>query len=373
MPSACLVADFRHLEGGIPPRGQDHLSRVHIAIVRCAAARAIPTSYSKTCDTFRAADASAVGTGLGTPSLIDMDTHCLPSGSFVRQHMPEARPARVEYGFSHPRLSNLGSVHVAYCDQTILVGNPSGLFVEVVPPRVCDLGVYRFRTPHVSGPLGLREPRFVKPVVLDCGDDSSVAAGGKRLKSEVNPDFAVAGGQVVLNLALEGDVPAATGILNEGARLVLSLDVATSPKAEPALEIGSSVPVDFHGARDKRNPSKGSPLAKARSEARAFAMLVARLSKPLTNSGNSIGVKPEFRGATSSQPNEVKAGESSGGQTRPVAPLSLALSCRAEIPNLITGNRVAVEKPSDRAIFDPKLECDDAQVEPFTLTKTQEQ
>src|SRR5215510_7208378 len=81
--------------------------------MRSATVRTSPVPHSKAYDTFRASDASAVGTGLGSPFLADdFESNSVPQG-FIAELLPEHRPAGVEHGFCHPRLRQSGRVHVA--------------------------------------------------------------------------------------------------------------------------------------------------------------------------------------------------------------------------------------------------------------------
>ena len=63
--------DFLSRRATFRPSKQQVPSRVDIPIVRGPAVRAMPMPHSKTCDTFRAADASAIGTGPGRKSFVD--------------------------------------------------------------------------------------------------------------------------------------------------------------------------------------------------------------------------------------------------------------------------------------------------------------
>lgn len=130
--------DFRTLEDDTSPRRQDVARGVHVTIVTDAAL-ANPTSHSQTLQPFRAADYTAIGTGLGTPSLADFDKRSAPNGRFVPEHVFERCPAGVEDGLCHPRFHQLGRAHIANGDQAVLAHERSRNLVEVVAPSVCHL------------------------------------------------------------------------------------------------------------------------------------------------------------------------------------------------------------------------------------------
>ena len=265
-----------------------------------------PASYCETCDTFRAADASAIGTGLRSVSLVNLDTYGLPSGSLVPQHVAERRPAGIEHGFSHPRLGKLGGIHVADSDQVVFTSQSCAGDVELVLPGVCDLGVDRPDAELVAGSLSLGELCFVLPVMAKRRDLGSVAARGERFEPEIYADLTEPGREGVLNLALECDVPASAGILNEGAGLECAVDVPRLPEPEAALEVDGGIAINLYGARDERNPSERPFCAEAGPEARTAAMRIARSDELPADRLNSIGMQTEFSGASGAEFNQVE-------------------------------------------------------------------
>src|SRR5262249_5312043 len=102
--------------------------------MRSATVRTSPVPHSKACDTFRASDASAVGTGLGSPlQPADYDGMPVPQG-FITELLPEHRPAGVEHGFCNPRLRQSGRVHVADNHTAMLAHEPRRFLMQKMLP-----------------------------------------------------------------------------------------------------------------------------------------------------------------------------------------------------------------------------------------------
>jgi hypothetical protein len=179
------------------------------------------------------------------------------------------------------------------------------LLAKVVAPGVSDLGVDRAHAAGVVGAARLGERRLVSAVVLERWHDPAVAAGGESLQAEIDADLAGTRRSIGRNLALQGDIPAATRILHEAAGLDLAADVARRPQLVPALEVGDVGAVYLHGAEDKGHPSQallsGAPARAAAEEATAGGELPA-------DGLHAIGVQAEL-------------GAAPRARMRPVAPL----------------------------------------------------
>ena len=200
-----------------------------------AALTAHPVPHSQTCDTFRAASCVARRTGRGSPSLVGFDIPSPVPAGLVAELVAEHRPSRVEHGFCHPRLGELGRVHIADDDQCVLASDPCRPLVEMVAPGVGDLGMDCPHTRLIVCAARLGERSLISSVVAKGRDFGSIAALGQLLETEVDTDLAGAGGQLVGNRALEGDVPAPACVLHEATSLELTGDLARFPEVELAL------------------------------------------------------------------------------------------------------------------------------------------
>lgn len=120
--------------------------------------------HSQTRDTFRAADASAIRTGLGSQSLADnFECNAVPKG-LVAELLPEHRPAGIKHGFSHPRFRQSGRVHVANDYTAMLTHDPRRMFVQEMLPAILNLRVQHRCAPLLASLLRQRQGRFVAPV-----------------------------------------------------------------------------------------------------------------------------------------------------------------------------------------------------------------
>lgn len=323
------------------------------------ALRTFPAPHSETCDTFRAAEASALRTGSGSVSLVNLDIHGLPSGKFIPQHMPEHRPAGVGNGFCHPCLFELGGVHIADSDQTVFSRQFGTGDVKMMTASIGDLGMDSLGAPTVAGPLSDSELLFVLPVVAKSGDFLPVAACGERLEAEVDTNLAIACDEVIFDLALEGDIPPPASVLDEGAGLERPIDLARLPETEPALEINDGITINLECARDERNPAKRTFGAKAGSKTWAAAVDIARSNELTANRLRRVGVQSEFGSASRCQLDQIKCSRPASSHSSFTAPLSLSLGSDAKIPNLIAGDREFFELPARRSVFDAEFSRED--------------
>ena len=314
--------------------------------------------YSETCDTFRAADCTAAGTGSGSVSFVGLDVAgSVPSG-FVFEHAAERGPASVEYGFCHPRLGQFRRAHIADDDQFVFTSNPRGLLVKVVTPRVGDLGVDRLDASLVPGPLRNSKLGLVSAVVFERRNAGAVRADGQRLESEVDADVARAGREIVGNLTLKADIPTTSRVLRKAATLEGASDLARLPEVELALEIGAVRAVDFHSTRNKRHPAERSLRAAAGTPAQMPAIGVPLGGVLAADRLHGIGVETEFAAARA-QLDQVEGARPLGGASGLPAGLGLALDLVAVVPDLIACEGVPGEVLPDRGIFDAEFECKD--------------
>lgn len=316
--------------------------------------------HSETFQPFRAAEASALGTGLRGPSFVGFDIHRLPSGSLVPQHVPERGPARVQNGLRHSGFRKLRRVHISDDDQSIGVRQPFAGDVKVMFSRIGDLRLNGAGDLLPTGALGFPECAFVLPVVPQRRDFGSVAASGERFEPEVYTDLAIANRKIVGNLALEADIPASARVLNERAGTEDAFDAAMLPETETALEVDCGVPVDLNGARDKGYPAECALGPEAGTKARASAVKVARCGKLAADGLHGIAMQAEFGGASGAELDKVKGRRPSDIHAAFAPPFGFALRGDAEIPDLIACDSMASEMLAGDGILDSEFERENA-------------
>ena len=293
---------------------------------------------------------------MGSPSFVGFNISCPVPAGLVAELTAECRPTRVEHGFSHPRLCQLSRLHIADDDQFVLANNPRGLFVQMVPPRVGDLGVDRLDAGSFVGALRYRKLRFVLPIVLQGRDRRSIGAGRQRLQAKVNSDLSVPGRKTAGNLALKGDIPASARVLGEASGLDRAAKIAGAPEVEGAFQIGQASACDLHGARDKRNPAERALGAAAGAKARMAFRGVARDGELSADGGHGIRVQAKVFRRAGAKLDQVEAGRPLGDAPGFPSLLSLALNLAAIVPDLIARPSVAGEMLSRPAVLDAIFE-----------------
>lgn len=154
-------------------------SGVDVTVVNRAAGAALPFSHSKVFQSSRAADASAVGTDLGSQPLTSLFVlHPVPSG-FVAELAPKERPAGVEHGFCHPRLYQLSGTDVADDDTAIRSHKPRRFNMKIMFSGGGDLAMNSSRVPLATSALRPGEhggaarqmPHICDPAAIRAGDE----------------------------------------------------------------------------------------------------------------------------------------------------------------------------------------------------------
>lgn len=317
-------------------------------------------SYSKRAHTFRTTvgDCPAARARLGSPSFVGFNkTRPVPAG-LVFEHVPQHRPTCIENGFSHPSsLGKLCGADIADNDKLVFASYLSARFVELIFARVCNLGVDRLDAALVTGALCDGKRGLILAIVLQGRDGVAIAARRECLQSEVYSNLAIAGWQIVGNLALKTNIPATTGVLSKAARLDGVGNIPRFPEMEFALEVDNVRAVEFHSTLDKWQPAEGALGAAAGAETRSMACGVARDYKLLAYLTDRIGVQPEISGAPCSQLDKIEVrGPAPLGRTGLVIALDLALDFATVVPDKIDRPRMVVEMLPDRRVLDPVLE-----------------
>src|SRR4051812_3061982 len=93
-----------------------------VTVMNSTAISALPCSYSDSCDTFGATDASAIRTGTGSIGLFDFLIPATTRNRFVVEHQSEVRPSGIKYRLCHFSLGKPGNIDVPYDNMAILVG-----------------------------------------------------------------------------------------------------------------------------------------------------------------------------------------------------------------------------------------------------------
>jgi hypothetical protein len=290
-------------------RGRENvLGRVDVAIMRRPAVRTCPRPYSKICDPSRPRrwHRATRRTDLGTPALVNIDIHRLPSGSFKPQHVSEARPTRIKHRLCHACLNELRRTYVADRYQSDFTNNPRGLLMKMVAPRIGDLRLNGADAVLVSGPLSSSQFRFVLPVMLQSRNSMAIARRRKFLEAKIDADFAHTGLQVIGNLAGEGNIPTPARVLHECSSLEMAFDLTAFPKAARLFEIHYGSPVETDRSRNKRYPAPRPFCSETGTEPRAAAMLIARLGKLAAHCLHGIGMQAQIGSTAGRQLDQIE-------------------------------------------------------------------
>ena len=314
-------------------------------------------SYSKLCDTFRAADCTAVRTRLGSPSLIDFNvTRPVPAG-FIFEHVPQHRPTCIENGFSHPGLGKLCGADIADNDKLVFASYLSARFVELILAHIRNLGMDCLDAALVTRALCDGQHSLILAVVLQGRNSVTVAARCKCLQPEINPDLPVAGWQIVGNLALETDVPTITRILSKASGLNGVGNIPRFPKVEFTFAVDNVRAIQFHSALDKREPTERPLRATAGAKSRGMARSIARDHELLAYLTDRIGVQFESSRVSCGNLDKIKMRRPSFLKPgRNVSTLDAALNADTMVPYGIHRTRVPVEILPDRRVLDSVLE-----------------
>jgi hypothetical protein len=156
---------------------------------------------------------------LGSPSFVGLNISGSVPAGLVAELIAQHAPARVEHGLCHPRLGELGRADIADDDQGVFADNPRCRLVKLMFARIGDLGVDRTDAALVSGALRNGKRSLVLVVVPKRRDGRAITQRGKCLKPEIDADAAIAGREIVGDLALKNHEPSPACILDEAAGL----------------------------------------------------------------------------------------------------------------------------------------------------------
>jgi hypothetical protein len=300
---------------------------------------------------------------LGSPSFVGLNKNGLVPAGLIAKLISQHRPTCIKYGLSHPGFCELRGADIADDDQLVFASYLGTRLVKMVLSSVRNLSVDGFDAPLITGALLNSERGFMLAIVLQGWDGVAIATRRKRLQSEINSDFTVAGRKIISNLALETNVPSATSVLSEASGLDGVGDIPRFPEMEFTLEVDDVSAFDLHGTVDKGQPSEGAFGAAAGAETRSMACGVTGYRELLAYLADRIGVKSEIGGASGGQLGKIEVGRPTAlGRTGFVARLNLALDFATVVPDKIDRAGVSVEMLPDRRILDTVFECEDHQL-----------
>lgn len=335
--------DFSRERATFHPGAENVPGRVHVAIMRRTAIRTFPEPYSQSCDTFRAADCTAVRTGCGSPSFVGFNVARPVPAGLVAEHAAEHRPSGVKNRLGHPCLGERGAAHIANDDQSVFPRNHRGLLMEMVQPRVRNLRVDRSNTASVVSSRSARQRRLVPSIVLKVGNQFAVARCGKALDTKIDPNLAGTSRSIFADFKLNRDVPATAGIPIEGSGFEFRVfgDAATQPQSIPALSENKSVtPKSVGPGGVDGNPAKAFLSC---SPARAAPQTIPALREAMAYRRDCIRMKTEFRRAASER-REIKGRGPAGFRASDPSSLGLALNLAAVVPDEIDRRRLLLQR-----------------------------
>src|SRR5215470_8316781 len=295
--------------------------------MRSATVRTSPVPHSKACDTFRASDACAVGTGLGSPFLADdFESNSVPQG-FIAELLPQHRPAGVEHGFCHPRLRQSGRVHVADNHTAMLAHKPRRFPMQKMLPAILRPGVQCSRTAFLSSPL---------------------CQGRSRPWASLRLSLS--------HLDLNVEIPTPAGVLGKTGRLYLGGGRDWARKPQPVF----TAKHNDHAARlidterascIERYPAKAAFLA--RPPGRAMPRDIPGINELPSEPAECVAVQAKLGTATGHQAHEIET-------ARPTSVTALCLSlCRAAVvPGVVDRARHAAQVLGAGLVLDAVSESD---------------
>ena len=328
------------------PQSENIQCGVRVAVENRAACAAHPFSYLKTLSTFWTAYCAATGTGLSCEAFRHFTVHYLPRNRFVFEKVAEHGPSSIVHGFRHVRFCQLGTGHVADNNQLAIVDQLSCFLVEKIQATVGYLGV---QVPHLARlalALKFGQPLLLIPIPARRFNLAAIGTGRQRFQPQVNTDLLGSSGWLFVR-AIDGKihVPPFAVVLAEAARLDGSGHSSAVPESESLPGIANGIPGNLDADGFERNPPRRSFPAPAQL---ALLELLATVGVLLAHGLNGLGMQAQFLAAAGRQLAQVLIG-------RPalIPAQRVFLRLVAEVPNLITRSRQAVERWHSGRILDP--------------------
>lgn len=319
---------------------------VDIAVMDRVAFVAHPFSDPKTFSTFWAADCAATGTGLGCEVFRDLTVDHFPRNRFIGKQVFEHRPARIIHGFSHVRFCQFGTTDISNDNQLTFFRESIGFFMQKILASIRNLGLQITRLPGTALTLMFRNPSLLIPIPARRFNLAAIGTGRQRFQPQINTDlFCSRRGFRFRHFNHEVNVPALTRILAETAAFDRAGKFATLPESEGVTGIMHSIVNDLDTGCFERNPPRRSFPAPAQF---ALFELLATGCILFAHSLHGLGMQAQFLAAAGRQLAQVLIG-------RPalIPAQRVFLRLVAEVPNLITRSRQAVERWHSGRILDP--------------------
>jgi len=347
------LEDGDSLDWRLTSQTENVMCSIDIPIMRDTTRATRPFSYPQCTQSTRprplqAGRASHTGEHLTT---WDADTS-KPDG-FVVQLMPAHAPARIVGRFGEGGFDQLRTGHVPHSDEPGTPGDLRRDFVRPVLTAVADFGMQRLDALLFASPLRQRQGVFVLPRQVRSAVDHAIGAGDLLGQAQVNADFGVSGRlRAVCDLALQVDIPAATGVLGEAPGFDRPFDSTRQPQAKKPTTEANAVSVEVDGLIGKGYPAE-----------RAFAgtpgqATCAELPLPrdvlCADTLHSLGVETERFGCASNEGMQVIH-----RQETPVPAPSEHRHFIAVVPHRMNGVGHADEMLASGTVLDAVLKGDD--------------
>lgn len=324
----------------------EYVSRcVHVAVVDRSAIAALPHSYFQTLSAFRAADASAVRTGLRAVPFVGLNVLSPVRNRFVAEHVAEHRPAGIAYGATRKRTLHGLAVHVTDDDPSKLAHEADRLLVQMMAARVRDLRRDSPCPAFLARSLRPGESRSAPIKMARVGDLGAIGERRKIFQTKIHADRTSAAVHGFRHLAREVEIPPAAGILAEAAGTDVCRNWATKPQAVRAAEHANAVSgrMDYFIAVRERNPSKRPPATPARAS--SYGLTCAHEQAARFRNGFRWNAK--FFATTGRQLHQVV-----GRRPTPVPLPRMFLHVAAIVPDEIDGPRHARQTALSGPRFD---------------------
>jgi len=318
---------------------------IDVTVVNRAAVAAFPFSHSEVFQSSRTADASAIGTDLGSQPLTSLlILHPVPSG-FIAELASKERPAGVEDGFCHPCPDELGGIDVADNDVAIGVHQARRFDMEVMSSGGADFAVNGSGAALAPGALRAGQMSSAFSQVPHVGDLSAVRACDESFETEIEANRSTAPRLGIVDLYLKTEEPAPAGVTRKTPGVNLSFDRATVPEPISSPKVDYRIAADLYRPRGRERHPAERLLP---TPSRAPPMEVTAVYELLANSLDCIAVQAQEGAASGRQLDQIE----SGWPPFIVSARSL-LDFAAVVPHTIGGPRKSSQSLAAGGVFDP--------------------
>jgi hypothetical protein len=209
------------------------MCRVAIPIMQRPTMHTRPHSYAQVTQSARTCLCQTGRASNRGPRLIDViHGHAKPFG-FVGKRGPKLAPSGIKYGFGQARLDQFDAGDIADIERLRTTHNVGCRFVCPIVAAISNLRMESGDTFFLVRSLGHRQRLFMLPGQVLSGIDHPVRARRLVFQPQVDADLRLPNGDPrVGNLALEIDVPPASGILRKTAGLDLAAQLSGLPEPQ---------------------------------------------------------------------------------------------------------------------------------------------